>query len=50
MFIGSDDNLNRIIDVSLIHIDDLAMKKVSSVKCLGTKIDERLTWDENTCM
>ena len=24
------------------------MKKVSSVKCLGTKIDERLTWDGNT--
>ena len=25
MFIGSDDNLNRIIDVSLIHIDGLAI-------------------------
>ena len=25
MFIGSDDNLNRIINASLIHIDGLAI-------------------------
>ena len=48
MFIGSDDNLNKIRDASLIHIDGLAIKKVSSAKCLGVKIDERLTWDEHT--
>ena len=47
-FIGSDVNLNKITDVSLIHIDGLAMKKVSSAKCLCVKIVERLTWDENT--
>ena len=46
MFIGSDDNLNKIKNTSQIHIGGHVLKSVKYTKCLGVYIDEKLNWDK----
>ena len=47
MFIGSDQNLDKLSDVPLLFLEDKAIKRVKATKSLGVHIDERLTWHEH---
>ena len=46
MFISSEDNVNKIENTSPIHISQSQIKNVSSTKCLGVQIDQKLSWME----
>jgi retron-type reverse transcriptase len=47
MFIGSDQNLDKLSDVPLLFLENKAIKRVKATKSLGVHIDERLTWHEH---
>jgi hypothetical protein len=47
MFIGSDQNLDKLSDVPLLFLENKAIKRVKATKSSGVHIDERLTWHEH---
>ena len=47
MFIGSDQNLDKLRDVPLLFIENEAIKRVIAINSFGVHIDERLTWHEH---
>ena len=44
MFIGSDNNLDKIRNTPLLYFDKKPIKRVRVTKSLGVYIDERLSW------
>ncbi|CAB3991321.1 Hypothetical predicted protein [Paramuricea clavata] len=44
MFIGSDQNLDKLRDVPLLFLENKAINRVKATKSLGVHIDEKLTW------
>jgi hypothetical protein len=47
MFIGSDQNLDKLRDVSLLFLKNKVIKRIKATKSLVVHIDERLTWHEH---
>ena len=44
MFIGSDHNLDKIINTPLLYLDKKPIKRVRVTKSLVVYIDKRLSW------
>ena len=47
MIIVSTQNVLKFGDLLAIRIDDQLIKHVAHVKCLGTIVEDRLTWKEH---
>lgn len=47
MFIGSDDNLNKISNSAAVYLGNKPIKRVRKSKSLGITIDERLSWTDH---
>ena len=47
MFIGSDDNVKKIRNVSYAHIGNKSIERVFSEKSVGVLVDERLSWSSH---
>ena len=47
MFIGSDNNLAKVRNTSLIFLNGLPIKRVNTAKSLGLLIGERLSWSNH---
>ena len=47
MFIGSDNNLAKVRNISLIFLNGQPIKRVNIAKSLGLLIDERLSWSNH---